>query len=359
MVAGHLGGGLPTRYTECNSGLGRASTLKRRDGGIIFLRAIEFKRFGGPEELALVELPDPAPDFGEMLVEVRAASVIPGDWKLRRGLLADIFPVRPPKVPGRDGAGIVRAVGAGVDDFAPGDRVCFTCEHVEQGSYAELCVRPAGAVVKLPDELGFAEGAALMHAGVCAYIAVVETARLQSGESILIHGAGGAIGGMAVQIARHLGAHVTATASARNREHVLGLGAERSIAYDQEDFSRVVRDQDIVLDLVGGTMHDRSFAVLRPGGRLVWLIAEPFGPPPEGFDGQVLQAEIHDRRPVLKAVVGLAAEGAIRPLVSRTMPLDRAAEAHDILETGRNSRGRIILEPRPRDAQPAEQGESI
>ena len=309
------------------------------------MKAIEFKRFGGPEVLKLVDLPDPVPGPGEVLIETRAASVIPGDWKLRRGLLTDIFPVQPPKVPGRDGAGIVRDVGADIEDITVGDRVCFTCEHLEQGSYAGLCVRPAAAVVRLPAGLGFADGAALMHAGICAHIALAETARLAAGENILIHGAGGAIGGMAVQIAHHIGAHVTATASARNREHVLGLGADCAIAYDEEDFSRLPPDQDVVLDLVGGDVHDRSFAVLKPGGRLVWLIAEPFGPPPESFHGAVLQARIHDDRAALEAVVGLAAEGAIRPLVSRTMPLDRAAEAHTILETGRNSRGRIVLEP--------------
>ena len=170
------------------------------------MKAIRFDRFGGPEELRLVDLPDPAPGPGEVLIEVRAVSVVPGDCKLRQGLLTGYFPVLPPKVPGRDGAGIVRDVGADVADFSPGDRVCFTCRHVDQGSYAQLACRPERDVVDMPDDLDFVEAAAIMHAGVCAYIAIVETAAVKSGDRVLVHAAAGAIGGMAVQICKHLGA---------------------------------------------------------------------------------------------------------------------------------------------------------
>lgn len=308
------------------------------------MKAVRFDRFGGPEELRLVDLPDPGPGPGEVLIEVRAVSVVPGDCKLRQGLLTGYFPVAPPKVPGRDGAGIVKAVGADVADFSPGDRVCFTCRHVDQGSYAQLACRPERDVVDMPDGLDFVEAAAIMHAGVCAYIAVVETAAVKSGDRVLVHAAAGAIGGMAVQICKHLGAEVTGTCSARNADHVRSLGADRIIAYDRTDFGEVVSNQDAVVDLVGGDVHARSRAVLRPGGVLVWLIALPFEDDATGRNIDVRQAVIEDSPQILKAVVALANAGHVRPLVSRVLPLGQAAAAHRILEAGRNSRGRLILD---------------
>ncbi len=310
------------------------------------MKAIRFDRFGGPEELKLVEMPDPAPGPDELLIEVHAVSVVPGDWKLRKGLLTGMFPVRPPKVPGRDGAGIVRAMGENVTGFAVGDRVCFTCQHVDQGSYAQLAARPAADVVPMPGGLSFIEGAAVMHAGVCAWIAVVETAGVKAGDRVLVHGAAGAIGGMAVQLCKHLGAGVTGTCSERNRGHVAALGCDRIVPYDKMAFETAVSGQDAVIDLVGGEVHTRSYGVLRPGGMLVWLIAEPFEDRSAGLDIEVRQAMILDNREILGAVVGLADAGHIRPLVSRVLPLDEAAEAHRILEAGENSRGRLVLDIR-------------
>ena len=308
------------------------------------MKAIRFDRFGGPEELKLVDLPDPEPGPDELLIEVHAVSVVPGDWKLRRGHLTGIFPVRPPKVPGRDGAGIVRAMGAGVAGFAVGDRVCFTCQHVDQGSYAQLAARPAADVVPAPEGLGFVECAAIMHAGVCAWIAAVETAGVKAGDKVLVHAAAGAIGGMAVQLCKHLGAEVAGTCSERNRDHVAALGCDRIVPYDKVDFETAVSDHDVVIDLVGGTVHNRSYGVLRPGGILVWLIAEPFEDLSAGLDIEVRQAMILDNPAILNAVVNLANSGHLRPLVSRVLPLDRAAEAHRILEAGENTRGRLVLD---------------
>jgi len=240
------------------------------------LKAICFDKFGGPEELKLVDMPDPVPGPEDVLIDVHAVSVVPGDWKLRKGLLTKMFAVRPPKVPGRDGAGIVRSVGAEVTAFRPGDRVCFTCQHVDQGSYAQLACRPAEDVVRMPDGLDFFEGAAVMHAGVCAYIAVVETAGVQAGDKVLVHGAAGAIGGMVVQLCNHLGAVVTGTCSARNHDHVAALGCDHIVAYDKTDFEMVVSGQDVAIDLVGGEVLYRSFCVLRSCVMVVWLFAEAF-----------------------------------------------------------------------------------
>lgn len=310
------------------------------------MKAIRFDRFGGPEELNLVDVPDPVPGPDDVLIETHAVSVVPGDWKLRKGLLTAIFPVQPPKVPGRDGAGIVVAVGDDVSNFAPGDRVCFTCQQVEQGSYAELACRPQREVVAMPENLGFVEAAAVMHAGVCAYTAVVETAAVKTGDKVLVHGAAGAIGGMAVQICKHLGATVNGTCRSSNVDHVHALGVDTAVAYDKADFSASVENQDVVIDLVGGQVHQRSYRVLKPGGMIVWLIAAPFKDQSAEFGVEVRQAMIRDDQETLKAVVELAAAGHIKPLVSRVLPLAQAAEAHRLLEAGKNSRGRLVLQVR-------------
>ena len=198
----------------------------------------------------------------------------------------------------------------------------------------------------MPERLDFIEAAAVTHAGICAYIAIVETAAVEAGDRVLVHAAAGAIGGIAVQLCRMLGAEVAGTCRARNVEHVRALGAHRAIAYDREDFSRAISGQDVVLDMIGGDVHTRSRRVLRPGGRLVWLIAEPFGEPDDGRDIEVRQATIEDSPETLAAVMRLAGEGRIRPLVSRVLPLHRAAEAHRIMEAGENTRGRLVLDTR-------------
>lgn len=308
------------------------------------MKAIQYRRYGGPEVLEYADLPDP--EFGphEVLVAVRAASVVPGDWKVRAGLLQEMFPLTLPTVPGRDGAGVVVAVGSAVDYARPGDAVCFVAGHGEQGSYAERIVRGADTVVPKPAGLSFAEGAALMHAGICAWIALVETARIEAGMKVLVHGGSGAIGGMAVQMARHFGAEVVATCRAANAGYVRALGAATVIAYDEQDFTRLVDGCDVVLDLVGGDVHARSHGVLRQGGTLVYLLAAPIEEPSRDHGVRVVQARIHDSPAVLRQVVGLARAGALRPQLCRVLPLARAREAHRMLEAGAHGRGRVVLE---------------
>jgi NADPH:quinone reductase-like Zn-dependent oxidoreductase len=279
-----------------------------------------------------------------VLIEIAAASVTPGDSKLRAGLLQTIFPVSLPCIPGRDGAGRVVALGAGVDYVTVGDRVCFVAERTVQGSYATHIVRDADSMVGMPDKLSFREGAALMHAATCAWMALAETGKAQAGQRLLVHGGSGAIGGMAIQLGRHLGAWVAATCHSRNRDYVLGLGAHEAFAYDRDEGWDRLSEIDLVLDLVGGSLHERSYPVLRPGGILVWLIASPFRDLSKQYGVRTVQARIVDRPEVNAAVMALAGQGALRAQVSLVLPLAQAAEAHRLIEAGQNSRGRIILE---------------
>lgn len=307
------------------------------------MKAIQYSRYGGPDVLEFVDLPAPAPAPDEALIAVRCASVIPGDWKVRSGHLQEMFPLDLPTIPGRDGAGIVTAKGAECDWAEIGDELCFVTEHVEPGSYAELVARPRHMTVPKPPGTGFAEAAAMMHAGVCAWIGLLETALITAGQNVLIHAGAGAIGGMAVQIAHHAGCHVTATCSAANADYVRGLGADEVITYDEADFADTVAGQDVVFDLVGGEVHEKSCRVLKPGGALVWLIAAPFDDVSDTYGVTCSQAMIHDRRATLESVADAVRQGTLKPQVSRVLPLSDAAEAHRILERGDNSRGRIIL----------------
>ena len=307
------------------------------------MKAIQYSRYGGPDVLEFTDLPAPVPAPDEALIAVRCASVIPGDWKVRAGHLQAMFPLDLPTIPGRDGAGIVTAKGAACDWAEIGDELCFVTEHVEPGSYAELVARPRHMTVPKPAETGFAEAAAMMHAGVCAWIGLVETAQIAGGQNVLIHAGAGAIGGMAVQIAHDAGCLVTATCSAANADYVRSLGANDVIAYDKADFADTVTGQDVVFDLVGGAVHEKSCQVLKPGGALVWLISAPFDDVSERYGVTCMQAMIHDRRETLESVAAAVRQGTLKPQVSRVLPLSDAAEAHRILERGDNSRGRIIL----------------
>jgi NADPH:quinone reductase-like Zn-dependent oxidoreductase len=310
------------------------------------MKAVRYARYGGPEVLALVDVPDPELPRDGVLIEIHAAGVAPGDCKVREGVLQHIFKVKLPKIPGRDGTGVIKAIGSDVNYARVGDRVCFVAQHVEQGGAAELIARRKHEIAKLPADLSFLEGAALCHAGMCAWIGIAEVGAVKPGMKVLIHGGGGAIGSLSVQIAKHLGAHVAATTRSANADYVKGLGADLVIAYDREDFAEGLRDYDVVYDLVGGDVHRRSYPVLKKGGLLVYLIAEPIEDLSAEYGVTLKRAEIHDRIETLEAVLSLAGKGVLRPQVGKVFPLAAAAEAHRLVESGKHTRGRVVLQVR-------------
>jgi NADPH:quinone reductase-like Zn-dependent oxidoreductase len=310
------------------------------------MKAIEYRCYGGPEVLELVDRPDPAPGPGEVLIHVHAVSLAPGDWKMRRGLLKDVFPARFPVTPGRDGSGEVAALGAGVADVAPGDGVVFMTDRVTAGSYAELIVRKRDAIVRKPASVSHIEAAAANHAGLCAWLGLVDTARIGPGSKVLIHGAAGAVGSFAVQLAHHRGAKVAATCRAGSVEYVAALGAHTVIAYDRDDFAAILRDYDVVYDLVGGAVHERSYRVLKQGGLLLYLIAKPVVERGAEYGVAVKRVAIDERPDAIEAVMALVAAGAVKPQVDRVFPLAEAAAAHRFLESNAPRRGRCVLQVR-------------
>ena len=310
------------------------------------MKAIQYARYGGPEELALVDVPDPPPLEDGVLIAVYAAGVAPGDCKVRQGLLQQMFPVKLPKIPGRDGTGVVIAAGPKAGYARAGDRVCFVAQHVEQGGAAELIARRRSEIARLPANVSFVEGAALAHAGICAWIGIAETAKVAPGMKVLIHGGGGAIGSLAIQIAKHRGAFVAATTRSANAAYVSGLGADLVVPYDKQDFAEALSDYDLVFDLVGGDIHRRSYRVLRKGGMLVYLIAEPIEDLGAQYGVSVKRAVIHDRIDTLEAVLALAEKGAVRAQVGKVFPLAECAEAHRLVLSGKHTRGRVVLKVR-------------
>jgi len=305
------------------------------------VRAILHDRYGPPDVLRLADLPDPVPGPGAVLVRTEAASLNPVDRKIRSGLLQAFFPVTFPAIPGRDGAGVVEAVGPGGPADLIGRRVCFVAPR-GMGTWAERIAIDRKFVVPVPDELSTVDAAALALAGVSAWEPLAAWAPVGPGTRVLVQGAAGGVGGLAVQIAKSRGAWVAGTCSARNAAHVRGLGADAVVAYDEARFEEALSDIDVVFDLIGGEVHDRSYRVLKRGGAMLGLVAAPVTDRGAAFGVTVTVKAVAPDADKLAAVIALAVAGTIRADVGRTVPLARFREAVDAAE-GPHARGKTVL----------------
>jgi NADPH:quinone reductase-like Zn-dependent oxidoreductase len=304
------------------------------------MKAIFFRRHGGPEVLEYGDMPDPVPGPGELVVDVHAASVNAADAKLRAGGYGALSQF--PCVPGRDFSGVVAALGAGVADFRVGDPVFGVCDRGQEGAYAERLAIKAAITARKPDSLSHAQCAALALAGLTALVSIEETLQLQRGETILIQGGAGGVAGYAIQIARHIGARVITTASAANHAYVRGLGADEVIDYRTEDFTRKVSGVDAVFDTVGGDVATKSFAVLRPGGRAAFIASGNSAPPSPRPDVRSLRPMVGRDRAHLERLVALVQAGALRLPEITTYPLAEARAAHAVSDA-RHLRGKLVL----------------
>ncbi len=307
------------------------------------MKAAYFMQHGGPEVMQYGELPEPVPGDGEVLVDVHAASVNGVDWKVRRGSYAPI--TRFPYIPGRDFSGVVSALGAGVRESAVGDPVFGVCDIGQEGAYAEKIAIKAAIIARKPANLPHAECAALALTGLTALVSIEDTLELKSGEAILIQGGAGGVASIAIQLAKHIGAKVIATASAANHAYVRALGADVIIDYRTQDFTREVSGCDAVFDTVGGEVATRSFAVLRPGGRAAFIASGASAPPSPRSDVVSLRPKVGRDRSHLERVVALVAAGAVRPPEIALYSLSQAAAAHAMSE-GRHLRGKLVFKVR-------------
>jgi NADPH:quinone reductase-like Zn-dependent oxidoreductase len=314
------------------------------------MRAVVQDAFGGPEVLRIADVARPEPIPTEVLVRVHAAGVNPFDWKTRAGKGASATIGPPPFTLGWDVSGVVEQVGFGVTRFAPGDEVYGMPRFPRQAAaYAEYVVAPSRQLARKPANLSHTEAGGLPLASLTAWQALVETAEIEPGQRILIHGAAGGVGHLAVQIAKAKGATVVGTAKAAQHVFLRELGADELIDYTAARFEDEVGDLDVVLDLIGGEISLRSISTLRRGGLLIVV--------PSGSDQTFLaEAEKQGVRTTnilvepdyhaLEQICELAESARLRVTVDSVFPLDEAAKAHELGET-RSGRGKIVLSTAP------------
>jgi NADPH:quinone reductase-like Zn-dependent oxidoreductase len=307
------------------------------------MKAAYFRTFGPPEVLEYGDLPDPVPGAGEVLVDIHAASVNAADWKMRGGQYGAKLEF--PHIPGRDFSGVVAASGSNAKDFKPGDAVFGVCEVPRESGYAGKIAIRQEIVARKPAKLTHVQCAAIGLAGLTALISIEDTLKLRRGETILIHGGAGGVAGFAIALAKHLGARVITTASAANHDYVRKLGADQAIDYRTQDFTKVVSGCDAVFDTVGGDVTSRSFAVLRPGGRLASIAVGGSAPPSPRSDVTSLRPKVERDRPHLDRVAELVASGIVPLPEIVEYPLAKAADAHRVSE-GRHLRGKLVLRVR-------------
>src|SRR6266516_6743143 len=306
------------------------------------MKAAFIERYGGPEVFQYGDFPDPMVGPCEVVIDIVAASVNAADWKVRLG---EYKHTKLPLVPGRDFSGVVSAIGEGVKDIAVGDAVFGVCEAGQEGTYAEKVAAKAAIVAKKPDALAHVNAAALALTGLTALSAVEDTLKLKPGETILIQGGAGGVAGFAIQLAKHIGTRVITTASAANHDYVRGLGADEVIDYNAVDFTRAVTNCDAVFDTVGAEVAQRSFAVLKPGGRAAFIASGAQAPKPSRDDVTSLRPPVGRARRHLERIVELVQAGAVRAPEIKLYRLSDAADAHRLSES-RHFRGKLVFQVR-------------
>ena len=331
------------------------------------MKALAIRRYKAPMEM--MELPVPRPGPGDLLVRVRAASVNPVDYKIRDGGVKVMIPYSFPLILGNDLAGDVEAVGPGVTKFKVGDAIFSRLDKDRIGAIAEYALVRESAAAKKPVRLDYVQAASVPLVGLTAWQALIDLAHLQAGQKVLIHAGSGGVGTVAIQLAKHLGAHVATTTSTANVDWVKRLGADVVVDYSKDDFEKVLRDYDVVLNSLGADVLEKSLRVLRPGGKLISIS----GPPDAAFAKDIgaswflrqvmrlLSYRIRSKAnrlgvsysflfmkasgDELREIGSLIDAGAIRPVVDQVFPFASTNEAMAYVDKGR-AKGKVVVSVR-------------
>lgn len=313
------------------------------DRRMVTMNAIHIHGYGKMEVLVEDKAPRPKPSLDEVLLGVHAAAVNPVDWKVRDGYLKERRKSQLPMIRGWDVSGVVEAVGARVTGFKRGDAVFGMLDIMRNGAYAEYTLASAQTIAHKPKAIDHVHAAAVPLAALTAWQALFEVADLQPGQTVLIHAAAGGVGHFAVQLAKWKGARVIGTTSASNLNFVRDLGADETIDYHARPFDKAVRNVDVVLDLIGGEVQQRSWPVIKKGGILVTSLGVSSPNPAPKYGVRCEAVHVRPDATQLAQLAELIDRGNLKPVVDVVLPLAEAAKAHKLSQTG-HVRGKLVLE---------------
>jgi NADPH:quinone reductase-like Zn-dependent oxidoreductase len=304
------------------------------------MKAVVVHEYGGPEMLKYEDVPRPEPKENEVLVRMVAAGVNPVDALIRSGKFAKFFGTTLPLVPGYDIAGIVEKAGSKISKLKVGDPIYAYV--MWGGGYAEYALANEGEAAIKPKSLNFVEAAAVPLAALTAWQALIDVAKLSAGQTVLVHGGSGGVGSFAIQIAKARGARVIATASTPNQDLLKDLGADVTIDYTKTKFEDVAKDVDVVLDSVGKDTLQRSYGVVKKGGFIASLVAQPDQAELDKHGIRGAPIAVKPNAGELAEITKLIAERKIKPIVSLVLPLTEAVKAQNQAAT-HHTRGKIVL----------------
>lgn len=308
------------------------------------MKAAQINGYGDASVVHVRDIENPVASEGQVVVEVHASSLNPFDSKLRDGAMKDAIKLQFPITLGGDIAGVIAELGEDVTGFEAGEKVYGQANAVagNSGAFAEFAATDAGQIAKMPSNLDFAESASLPLVGISALQALTDHLDLRHGQKILIHGGAGGIGTVAIQIAKNIGAYVATTTSPDTIDLVKKLGADKAIDYTSQDFSTLLKNYDAVFDTVGGKTFDKSLSILKPGGKIVTMVAQ--------FDEEEVKSrgvtairqgtKVTTKR--LDKLTKLIEKGVVTPHVAKSYPLDDIQDAFEAREH-QSYPGKIVI----------------
>ena len=308
------------------------------------MKAVVIDQYGGIEVLKEREVNKPEINENQVLIEMHATSINPIDWKIRQGYLKDMIPFQFPVILGWDAAGVIVEKGSKVDSFNVGDRVFARPRTTAKGTYAEYVATEENLLAKIPDNISFNEAASVPLAALTAWQCLLDIGTIKPGDKVLIHAGAGGVGTMAIQIAKNIGAYVATTGSGKNEEFLKELGADVVIDYQNQDFEKVLKDYDFVLDTMGGDVQTKSYSVLKKGDLLVSIVSTPDAKVAAEYGVSGVFHMLSARGDQLQAIAKLMEDKKLKPIVGHVFDLsEQGLQAAHALSESHHAKGKIVI----------------